>query len=529
MSIDEVIERCKRGDRDAFAHIYLAYSHSMRALIGQYVTDSDAVYDILHDGFIVAFTQIKGLKDNTKIKSWLTTIMRNMALQYLRREQSLESTETTFSSEFEEIETEQGHHDLSMAEILSIIERLPAGYKNVFRLHVLDGLSHKEIGQLLGIAPNSSSSQLFHAKNLLRSLIIQYRQEIGITSILLLAGCLWHLLLNHDNSSSNLISQQRSNSTNSFNHKTTHLSKNQLIGVSINKQLLSSANSKQNNPNIENNSIASEIDNSSDLAPSAESEISTSLYSTADSIISEESKILPKEKHKITSTYNPDYDRWPNSTTKDNQWAISSALIGQDAISFSSNRNDFCYSPIPDKDFNAPDGTFTDVKTYVPIRIGFNLSKKISPKINLESGLNYALFREDLHNRNKKKYSQTKKREHFLCIPLRINYEFVSTRHFMLYTQAGTMINLPINATSTTSYFNSSDELIDKKRVNYNLSPQVSIGAGIGLQYKITSNFGIYCEPSIWHNLNSSGAINSSIQDNASFDLSIPLGFRFSW
>ena len=62
----------------------------------------------------------------------------------------------------------------------------------VFRLAVLDGLSHKEIAALLGIAPHSSSSQLTHAKAMLRRLITQYRVEMGILSILGFILLIWH-------------------------------------------------------------------------------------------------------------------------------------------------------------------------------------------------------------------------------------------------------------------------------------------------------------------------------------------------
>ena len=66
-------------------------------------------------------------------------------------------------------------HVLTLEELNAIIDKLPDGYGKVFRLAVLDGFSHKEIGALLGIAPHSSSSQLTRAKAMLRRMIVQYR------------------------------------------------------------------------------------------------------------------------------------------------------------------------------------------------------------------------------------------------------------------------------------------------------------------------------------------------------------------
>lgn len=69
--------------------------------------------------------------------------------------------------------------------MLDIVESLPEGYCKVFKLAVLEGLSHKEIGDLLGIAPHSSSSQLFRAKILLKKMLAGYRVFIVLTVLLL--------------------------------------------------------------------------------------------------------------------------------------------------------------------------------------------------------------------------------------------------------------------------------------------------------------------------------------------------------
>src|SRR3712207_567012 len=128
-----------------------------------YVTDASTAEDILHDAFIIIFTSIKSLKDNSKLEGWMITIVRNLSLRYL---QSTEKDDIPLSSlgiEFLSEEDEE-EKNIELELLLSAIESLPEGNREIFKLSVLDGLSHKEIGELLGINPHSSSSQLVRAK-----------------------------------------------------------------------------------------------------------------------------------------------------------------------------------------------------------------------------------------------------------------------------------------------------------------------------------------------------------------------------
>ena len=99
-------------------------------------------------------------------------IMKNLALKYLNQ---CKATPTVPLSDIEEKEEPTDISSISdlptYDTLLSIINQLPVGYQTVFKLSVLKGLSHKEIGMLLGITPHSSSSQLFRAKVMLRKLI----------------------------------------------------------------------------------------------------------------------------------------------------------------------------------------------------------------------------------------------------------------------------------------------------------------------------------------------------------------------
>ena len=146
--------------------------------------------DLLHDAFVIILTSLDKLEDPEKIESWMTAIVRNVGYHYrqhLNKEQSAlqrlaqerpETAETSLTPDYDELQ--------------SLVSQLPQGYQQVFRLSVFEGLSHQEISQLLGIAPHSSSSQLAHAKRMLRALI----RQSWVLFLLLIAipTAVWKLL-----------------------------------------------------------------------------------------------------------------------------------------------------------------------------------------------------------------------------------------------------------------------------------------------------------------------------------------------
>ena len=147
-----LIRRCENGDKDAMAELYRIYSPCMLRLVKRYVTDLSAAEDVLHDGFIIVFANIGKLKNTDKLEFWIRTIMKNLSLQYLKH---LEATQL-IDEEEEITDTPYTENKLSYEELDEIIGKLPTGYQKIFRLAVFENKSHKEIGEILGIAPNLS-------------------------------------------------------------------------------------------------------------------------------------------------------------------------------------------------------------------------------------------------------------------------------------------------------------------------------------------------------------------------------------
>lgn len=162
--------------------LYTNYAPRMKRLCLRYVGDEATAEDILHDGFII-MSRIRQLKDSTKLDNWMAAIMRNLAIRHLGKRgktvlipiEEVEDSED-FSCDTMEIVSEY-------RELLRLVDSLPQGYRSVFKLSVFDGMSHKEIAELLGINPHSSSSQLARAKEMLRTIVTNY----GFVLVLIIA------------------------------------------------------------------------------------------------------------------------------------------------------------------------------------------------------------------------------------------------------------------------------------------------------------------------------------------------------
>ena len=173
-------------ERQAYSNIYERYSQRLLGICLGYVHDIDVAKDILHDAFIIIFSRIGTLREPEKIEQWMCAIARNLSLKHIEKEKKFSGTDVSELNEIHEEEAAAtGIEAIPFEDLIKAIDELPTQYGKVFRLSVLEGLSHQEIGEMLGIAPHSSSSNLARAKQLLRKIINQ-NWGILITFLVLL-------------------------------------------------------------------------------------------------------------------------------------------------------------------------------------------------------------------------------------------------------------------------------------------------------------------------------------------------------
>lgn len=170
MGAEEWVERARAGKADAWDVIYDAYAPMVRNVCSNIVRkDEDSVNDLVQDVFILAFHSLDKLRDPAKLGEWICVIAKNVSLKYLEKK-----NKERFVSLSEILEEDWVEHTecdtewlLNEKDLLEIVRRLPKGYREVFRMYAVEGYSHKEIAERLGIEVHSSSSQLARAKALL--------------------------------------------------------------------------------------------------------------------------------------------------------------------------------------------------------------------------------------------------------------------------------------------------------------------------------------------------------------------------
>ena len=143
----------------------------MLAVCLRYVNDMETARDLLQDGFVRVFTNIHSYTGSGSFEGWLRKIFVNGALEYLRKSDVLrESTDLENSAELVQPDS-SAIENLSAAELMKVIQELPAGFRTVFNMFAIEGYSHKEISKILGITESTSRSQFTRARQLLQKRI----------------------------------------------------------------------------------------------------------------------------------------------------------------------------------------------------------------------------------------------------------------------------------------------------------------------------------------------------------------------
>lgn len=181
MNISDQIEDARTGNAAAQKALFNALADPMMAVCSRYVKNREDAEEMLLDGFCKFFAHLPRFRyqGEAALFAWIKRIMVNECLMFLRRHHSFvvvgEDAAEVVSQEEEPLA------GLSAAEIFELIVRLPVGYRTVFNLHVIEGMEHREIAKLLGIAEGTSKSQLRKAKILLRKMLslkgVQYVQR----------------------------------------------------------------------------------------------------------------------------------------------------------------------------------------------------------------------------------------------------------------------------------------------------------------------------------------------------------------
>ncbi|MEG1635161.1 MAG: sigma-70 family RNA polymerase sigma factor [Rikenellaceae bacterium] len=171
MGIDDIVKRCKNGDRAAWKQLYDVFAPKMFAICRRYFPYDNTANDLLHDGFIKVFSKIDNFRGEGSFEGWMRRVFVTMALERLRHDKKMVFGDCEMAASEDSGDYDQLLERISQNELLKLMESMPLGYRTVLKLYCVEGYSHKEIAKMLEITPETSRSQLSRAKVELKNLL----------------------------------------------------------------------------------------------------------------------------------------------------------------------------------------------------------------------------------------------------------------------------------------------------------------------------------------------------------------------
>ncbi|MBR6827264.1 MAG: sigma-70 family RNA polymerase sigma factor [Prevotella sp.] len=569
MEITRLIEQCRQGDSEALGELYKAYAKRMKGVCRRYISDEDAVNDVLHDAFVIIFTSFDKLRDDRKAEAWMMSITRNVASKYKDHLMAKPFVSLKEAEQMPMPEEKAEVRGMPLEDVLRLIERLPEGYSQVFRLSVFDGLSHKEIADMLGIEPHSSSSQLARAKKMLRKMMRQYWAAV---LLLLLVPVTFFLFRKGDTATrdddggehqpSPVVAKQKATPKESQRESVTERPESPVI-IQRPLQLKVAQTADTITVDTLTNIVAQE-------------------QTITDTISSDTAKIIREVELPHLFPDEPTI-----SINNDKKWSLQLAYAGQFDEQNRYNQP-FSFKPAPSDVQSLPSGheptipssidNWTDYAVYlannpdavsdktrsVIMRIALNnanrpgedkilrtshhqmpvtwslaLKYRLDNRFGLESGLGYCRLTSDFEmgadgrsatdgdaclGKNTIREHQT---IHYLDIPVKGIYNMYGGKRWSIYGSLGLTTEIPVHSTLQSDFYvNGQYEASDKTTIR---APwQFSTTFGLGLQYHLTPNVGFFAEPSLQYYIPMQSDIETYRTEHP-FTFSLPLGIRFAW
>ena len=164
-----LIESCIKGDRASQKVLYDRLASRMFPLCIRYVGDRELAEDILQEGFVTLFTHLSDYKGDGSLESWARKIFVNTALMELRKKDALKMSEDLETVRGMKTEITSQLQSIGYKDLMKLITQLPPGFRAVFNMYAVEGYSHKEIGDILGISESTSRTQFSRARSWLQN------------------------------------------------------------------------------------------------------------------------------------------------------------------------------------------------------------------------------------------------------------------------------------------------------------------------------------------------------------------------
>lgn len=176
ISESDLINGCLNDDRRMQEELYRRFSPRMYAVCLRYAGSAEEAEDILQEGFVKIFKKLSSFRGEGSFEGWIRRIFVNTSIEHFRRKRYMqpvtEKEESTIEGKY--LSALDG---LAEKDILALVQQLSPGYRTVFNMYVIEGYSHKEIADMLGISEGTSKSQLSRAKVILQDMVREFIEQ----------------------------------------------------------------------------------------------------------------------------------------------------------------------------------------------------------------------------------------------------------------------------------------------------------------------------------------------------------------
>ena len=459
MQLKHIAQRCQQGDREAFALLYTATREQLRAVCLRYVTDETVADDLLHDAFLLIISRIGELKDTSRVSAWMSAVTRNVALLYLRQQKGhvpLDEASQVAAAP---------PPPITLDEVMAFVDALPDGYRRVFRLSVLEGMSHQQIAALLHIEPHSSSSQLFRAKALLRRLI---------GPMLVVTGAVV------------------------------------LVHEAIAPEAPPSAPEEKAPPSApEGATIAFTPDTTTTTEETAIA------FTPAD-------RTIEAPSGAVGGAFSSGAVGGALGALEESSGALGSLGI---ALVYAGMANSFGgQMPHFNQDINTP-GDDSVTHHRMPLTIGLTVSHSLSQHWQVGVGLRYTRLSSETRIGYQEAYLRREQTVQQLDIPVSLAWQHPLSRRLSIYAAATATLHLPLRSTVESAYVLKSTIVTEQTTQHIHPGTQWSVGMGLGLQYTLVPHVSLFAEPTLQHYFSNGSGISTWNTEHP-LVLTLPVGLR---
>jgi RNA polymerase sigma-70 factor (ECF subfamily) len=493
----------------------------------------------------------------------MTAITRNVASKCKERMSAVKMVPIEEAEMVSQQTEQQDVRGVPLSEVVGMIDQLPEGYGQVFRLSVFEGMSHKEIADMLGIEPHSSSSQLARAKKMLRKMMQQYWAAV---LLLLLVPITFYLFRKGGTAVRDdkpVVAKQKDTPKDSpKDSRTERPQEPVIVQRPAHRSTMITIDSLPSE--IAQTTDSTTVDTLSNMIVQKPAITDTTQNDSAKTILEAETPrydiadLFPEkqvidsrrqQKWSVDMAYvggtgerngNRPYGFTeiptiattgvPSPVTFEN-WSDYAAFLAEEPDDGSSHKRSIIKSIALN---NANDAHGADADKIVrksrhqmPVGISLALQYRLNRRFALETGLSYSRLKSEFEMGSNGNTINELQTIHYLGIPVKGIYNIYNRKTWSLYSSLGVTTEFPLRSPLITSYYlHGKLEATDKTTIH---TPwQWSLGTGLGLQYHLTPSIGLFAEPSLQYYI-PTGTVVETYRTEHPFSFSLPLGIRFTW